>query len=181
MIVRIASSQFDRSLRRGFITLALVVTAACSIVGCSRVDRSLQVTSNPPGALVYLNGQESGRTPMNKSFVWYGTYDVQLRKEGYKTLTTKEKVWAPWWQVPPIDFVADLLPFPLHDQHKKSYTLTPVTDSPEDTADLLARGERLREQLQSSREKETRAKQDEAVNAAATKAAGEEAPSTKPQ
>src|SRR3954463_11491299 len=125
--------------RYAFPTLFILLLPA--IVGCSRVDRSLQVTSNPPGALVYLNGEEAGRTPMNKSFVWYGTYDVQLRKEGYKTLSTKEQVWAPWWQIPPIDFVADLLPFPLHDQHKKSYTLTPATEEPEDTTDLLARGE----------------------------------------
>jgi hypothetical protein len=164
---------------------ALPLTSALLVVlmiaGCSRVDRSLQVTSSPPGALVYLNGQEAGRTPMNKAFVWYGTYDVQVRKEGYKTLTTKEKVWAPWWQVPPFDLIADLLPIPLHDQHKKSYTLTPMTDEPEDTADLLARGERMREQLQGSREKETRAQQDEAAAAAAEKSAVGEKPMTKPQ
>jgi hypothetical protein len=145
----------------------LFVAFALSLVtggGCARVERSLQVTSNPPGALVYLNGQEAGRTPMNKAFVWYGTYDVQLRKDGYKTLTTKEQVWAPWWQIPPIDLIADILPFPLHDQHKKSYTLTPMApDSPEETADLLARGQRLSTQLQGSREKETKEKQDAAL------------------
>src|SRR5688500_8387276 len=69
--------------------------------GC--VQRTLQVESDPPGALVYLNGEEAGRTPMRKNFVWYGTYDVQLRKEGYHTLSRETKVWAPWWQWPPID------------------------------------------------------------------------------
>jgi hypothetical protein len=153
----------------------LMVGTSAGGFGCSRVERSLQVTSDPPGALVYLNGQEAGRTPMNRSFIWYGTYDVQLRKEGYKTLTTKEKVWAPWWQVPPIDLVADLLPFPLRDQHKKSYTLTPFTDAPEETGELLARGERLRGQLQGSREKETREKQE-----AALRGETEKAPTIKP-
>ena len=49
--------------------------------GCG-VERTLQIESNPPGALVHLNGEEVGRTPMRKAFVWYGTYDVQLRKDG---------------------------------------------------------------------------------------------------
>ena len=63
--------------------LGLLLLFVAAVTGCNRVERNLQVTSNPPGALVYLNGQEAGRTPMNKSFVWYGTYDVQVRKEGY--------------------------------------------------------------------------------------------------
>jgi hypothetical protein len=155
--------------------LSLLIVASAAATGCSRVERSLQVTSDPPGALVYLNGQEAGRTPMNKSFVWYGTYDVQLRKEGYKTLSTKEKVWAPWWQVPPIDLVADLLPLPLKDQHKKSYKLTPMSDAPEETTELLARGERLRGQLEGSHEKDTRATQEAALRgeAPAASPAGE--------
>jgi hypothetical protein len=129
----------------------LLAGLAVTGVGCNRVERNLQVTSNPPGALVYLNGQEAGRTPMNKSFVWYGTYDVKVRKEGYKTVSAKEDVWAPWWQVPPLDLVADLLPFPTRDQHKLHYTLVAATEDPGDTQELVGRGERMRGQLTGSR------------------------------
>jgi len=62
-----------------FRPLALLVLPLAA-GGC--VHRTLEVESNPPGALVYLNGEEVGRTPMRKEFLWYGTYDVQLRKEG---------------------------------------------------------------------------------------------------
>ena len=86
----------------------LAAAAACS--------GSLTVKSDPPGALVYLNGEEVGRTPMTRDFTWYGTYDVELRKEGYETLKTSGKVIAPWWQWVPIDLFAELLP--LHDQRE---------------------------------------------------------------
>src|ERR1043165_4777491 len=55
--------------------------------GCVR--RTLTVTTDPPGAVIYLNGVEAGRTPLERDFVFYGTYDVAVRKEGYETLKTK--------------------------------------------------------------------------------------------
>ena len=70
--------------------------------GCVR--RTLTVTTDPPGALIYLNGVEAGRTPLERDFVYYGTYDVAVRKEGYETLKTQGKVIAPWWQWVPFDF-----------------------------------------------------------------------------
>ena len=114
--------------------------------GC--VQRTLQVESDPPGALVYLNGEEAGRTPMRKNFVWYGTYDVQLRKEGYHTLSRKTRVWAPWWQWPPIDLFAELLP--LEDKHFARYTLKPVTAEEMDPRQVLARAVSMRRRLKSS-------------------------------
>src|SRR5689334_506012 len=95
-----------------------VLLVVCAILlfggmtGCVR--RTLTVTSDPPGALLYLNGVEVGRTPIERDFIFYGTYDVALRKEGYETLKTKGKVIAPWWQWVPIDFPAEFLP--LHDR-----------------------------------------------------------------
>ena len=114
--------------------------------GC--VHRTLQVDSSPPGALVYLNGEEVGRTPMRKEFLWYGTYDVQLRKEGYETLTAEEKVWAPWWQWPPIDLFAEALP--LEDNHVAHYTMKPVTAQITDPQQVLGRAVQMRRKLKSS-------------------------------
>ena len=118
--------------------------------GCG-VERTLQIESNPPGALVHLNGEEVGRTPMRKAFVWYGTYDVQLRKEGYRTLDAETKVWAPWWQIPPIDLVAELIPLPLQDNHVVSYRMNPVTERQTDPEQVIARAVGMRGQLRSSR------------------------------
>jgi len=97
--------------------LAVVLTAA----GCVR--RSMSIQTEPPGALVYLNGEEVGRTPLQRDFLWYGTYEVVIRKEGNETLRTRQKVIAPWWQWPPFDLFAEL--FPLDDKRSYQYTLTP--------------------------------------------------------
>jgi hypothetical protein len=134
-------------------TTRLIAPALCLLAlpllgGC--VERTLQVTSEPSGALVYLNGDEVGRTPMRKNFLWYGTYDVELRKEGYETKVAEAKVWAPWWQIPPIDLLAELVPLPLQDNHAVSYTLEPVTPEQVDPQRVIDRGVQLRGRLRSS-------------------------------
>jgi hypothetical protein len=131
---------------RSFIFLGALATLVFA-PGCVR--RSLTVTSDPPGALVYLNGQEFGRTPVTRDFTWYGDYDVALRKEGYETLKTSGKVIAPWWQWVPFDLTAEMLP--LHDRQKLSYKLKPTTEAAVEPQVLLSRAEQLRGELQSSR------------------------------
>jgi hypothetical protein len=133
-------------LRPGRLFRPLAVLAALASGGCAH--RTLQIDSDPQGALVYLNGEEVGRTPMRKEFLWYGTYDVQLRKEGYETLSRKEKVWAPWWQWPPIDLFAEALP--LEDNHVARYTMKPMTAQTTDPQQVLGRAVRMRSRLKSS-------------------------------
>lgn len=98
--------------------------AALAVAGCVR--RELTIESEPPGALVFLNDQEIGRTPVTRSFTFYGTYDVVLRLDGYETLKTKKLVLAPWWQWVPIDLAAELLP--LTDRQRARFVLTPLAD-----------------------------------------------------
>jgi hypothetical protein len=129
---------------RVFIALLLPLLVAS---GCVR--RSLTVKSDPPGALVYLNGVEVGRTPMTRDFTWYGTYDVVLRKEGYETLKTEGKVIAPWWQWVPIDLFAEALP--LRDRHELSYRMRPYAAATVDPQQMLSRAEGMQKQLRSSR------------------------------
>jgi hypothetical protein len=128
------------------IVIALLL-APLLLTGCVR--RALTVTSDPPGALVHLNGVEVGRTPMTRDFTWYGTYDVVLRKEGYETLKTQGKVIAPWWQWVPIDLFAELLP--LHDQRELAYTMKPYSEASVDPQLMLSRAEQMETKLQSSK------------------------------
>ncbi len=116
--------------------------------GC--VQRTMHVQSDPPGALVFMNGQEIGRTPLARDFTWYGTYDVQVRKEGYQTLSTKTRLVAPIWQWPPLDLLAELWPGRLKDQRYLSYTLEPASTQPADPGAIVARAESLRGKLKSS-------------------------------
>jgi hypothetical protein len=132
-------------------TAAMAVLAVGGIGGgCNRVQQTMQINSDPPGALVYLNLQEVGRTPLNRDFVWYGDYDVRLRLEGYETLKTHERVIAPWWNWVPFDLVANVLPLPLKDNRTFTYTLKPLDPSKDDPAGLMKRADYLKGKLESS-------------------------------
>ncbi len=124
------------------------VLAAALFSGC--VEQEMTIESNPPGALVFLNDQELGRTPLTRDFKWHGDYDVQLRLEGYQTLKTHHKVKEPWWNDVPFDLLANLWPFALRDSQHMSFNLTPVDASQDQPQNLLARAEDMRGQLESS-------------------------------
>lgn len=125
----------------------LVLPLLAALLACSTacVRRELQIHSNPEGALVYLNGEEVGRTPATRPFTFYGTYDIVLRMDGYRTLKTKKLVLAPWWQWVPFDLPAELLP--LTDRERLSFDLTPTTQRVVDPDELVLRAREMREKL----------------------------------
>ncbi len=90
-------------------TAPLLLTVLCLLsLGC--VQRTISITSEPSGALVYLNDQEVGRTPVKVPFTFYGVYDVRMEADGYHPLWTKQKAEAPWWETPGIDLLAEAVP-----------------------------------------------------------------------
>ncbi|MBI1337723.1 MAG: PEGA domain-containing protein [Phycisphaera sp.] len=89
-------------------TIVGVVLVGALISGC--VERTITVTSEPSGALTYINDQEVGRTPVTVPFRFYGTYDVRLEKDGYTTLWTQAKARAPVWEYPGPDLLAEAVP-----------------------------------------------------------------------
>lgn len=88
--------------------LLLLAVPCLSVVGC--VQRTISITSEPAGALVFLNDEEVGRTPVTVPFTFYGVYDVRMEAEGYHPLWTKHKAKAPWWETPGIDLFAEMVP-----------------------------------------------------------------------
>lgn len=123
----------------------LIVGGASVFIGAGCVQRKLTVTSEPSGALVYLNNREAGRTPFSTDFLWYGEYEVVVRKEGYQTIVAKKNVIAPWWQFPPIDLFAEITPPRKVDAHTLSFTLTPVEEV--SASAILERATEMRKQL----------------------------------
>jgi hypothetical protein len=115
--------------------------------GC--VQRTLTVRTDPPGALVYMNDQEIGRSPVTRYFLWYGFYDIEVRLPGYQSIKTVAPVIAPWWQIVPIDLIAEM--FPVTDHHELFYTLHPPIEQDVDPKLLVRRGEELQKELRSSR------------------------------
>ena len=120
---------------------------AAAAAGC--VERRYTVTSDPPGALVYRNGVPLGSTPVDDSYVYHGTYDFTLIKDGYETLQVKQKIDPPWYEVPPLDFIAEnVWPFKLRDVREFNYQLQPMRVArPEEVFDrageLRSRGQTL--------------------------------------
>jgi hypothetical protein len=76
--------------------------------GCS--TRTIAITSEPPGAIVWLNDVEVGRTPLEADFQHYGDYDVRLRLEGYVPIATHRVAQTPVQEVPPLDLLLAWMP-----------------------------------------------------------------------
>jgi len=81
--------------------------AAVLLTGC--VERRLTIHTEPQGAIVTLNDQEIGVSPVTVPFNWYGDYWVRISKDGYETLNTHRKLKAPLHDYPPFDFFAEIL------------------------------------------------------------------------
>ena len=104
--------------------IALAILAATLPSGC--VHRRLTIRSNPPGALVYLDGRELGYTPVATDFTHYGTREIRMVKDGYETATLLQPVRAPWYQRFPFDLISDNFLFShVQDRHEFSYQLQP--------------------------------------------------------
>lgn len=125
--------------------LLLATAAAIALVGVTGcVRRTISISTQPPHALVFLNDQEIGRSTVTTDFLWYGDYDVIIRKEGYQTLKTNWEIKAPWYQMIPFDFFAEVLwPGHIHDQHSRHFVLEPA--EPPSTEQLTERAMEARD------------------------------------
>jgi hypothetical protein len=121
--------------------VAVALLACVCLPGCVR--RRLTVRSNPPGALVYIDDQPIGYTPVSTPYVYYGTRKIQLIKDGYKTETVMQRFPPPWYEVPPLDFASEnLWPGELRDQRVLDFQLVPQPIVPREQ--LLSQAENLR-------------------------------------
>ena len=120
----------------------LVVVLALPAVGCVR--RRLNVRTNPPGALVYVDNQQIGTTPCSVDFTYYGTREIRLVRPGYETLTVNQPIPTPWYEYIPLDFVSEnLVPTKIRDNRTVTYDLAPQVIVP--PQQLVDRGNQLRQ------------------------------------
>lgn len=114
-------------------TPAILLTLAAGAVttlagqnGCVR--RTMTIRTVPEGAIVRLNDQDVGLTPVTVDFTWYGDYDIEFEKPGYETVRTHHRINAPWYQLPVIDLFAEaFVPYTIHDHHEFEETLSPTS------------------------------------------------------
>ncbi len=126
--------------RRALIAAAALLVAGGLLGGCVR--RTISISSDPSGAMVWLNDREVGRTPVEVDFDHYGTYDVRLERDGYEPMMTSGKANAPWWDTVVLDLLAEAVPGTLTSRVEWHYVMQPVDD---DRDGLIDRARQLRE------------------------------------
>lgn len=130
-------------------THCLLLAAVLVTAGSGCVSRRLSIVSDPPGALVEVDGQRLGYTPVSMDFTYYGTREVTLSMPGYETLTVQQKTPTPWYQVFPAEFVSDNLALThLTDRHTFRYRLLPLGPEADNEVSLTDRGRNFRSQAQ---------------------------------
>lgn len=134
-------------MRGGRVMMAAVLAGAAACAG-GCLQRRIVVTSEPSGAVVWINDQEVGRTPVETGFTFYGDYDVRLRKEGYEPVSGARRARSPWYEYPGPDLVASAIPAPIRTTVRWHYVLTPLPPpTPEEREALRERAEAFRAEL----------------------------------
>jgi hypothetical protein len=120
--------------------LGLTLTSGC-------VERRFVVETDPPGAMVQVNGRPLGITPVDGRFDYYGTYHFTIIHEDTGTLQVDQKVPAPVYEYFPIDFFTEnLWPFHVQDVRHFRYNLPPKSQP--NTDQLLDEATRQRQRGQ---------------------------------
>ena len=115
-------------------------------LGCVR--RRMTIRTNPPGAMVYIDDQPIGVTPLSTAFTYYGVRSIKIFKDRFRTETKFHRFSPPWYQIPPLDFVTEnFWPFEIRDERVLEFQLVPQAEV--STAALRERGETLRANVRS--------------------------------
>ena len=70
-------------MKKLFLLPLLVIFA----VACNTMQESVEITSMPEGADVYINGENRGQTPLRVALDKDSTYEIIITKAGYKPQT----------------------------------------------------------------------------------------------
>lgn len=141
-------------VRRGIVPVPAV---ALVVVGQGCLERYIVVTSDPPGAIVELNGEEVGRTPTRTAFTYYGVYDLRLSREGFEPVHDRlDASQAPPWDWPGLDLIAELLPVPFSHTVERHVELAPSDAASNEPGALAERAEAMRRRALRIAEEESR-------------------------
>ncbi len=132
----------------------IIVAAVFAFSGC--VTRSITVKTEPSNALVYIDNELIGESPVTMPFTFYGTRKIMIeRKDEDGALTHErtiafEKIKAPTYQIFPLDFFSELLwPFKIKDDQVFSYNLVELESLSikERQAKMLNNADELRQRV----------------------------------
>lgn len=128
----------------------LLIAMLLVLPGC--LQRRIRVTSEPPGAVVWVNDTEIGRTPAETTFTFFGDYDVRLALDGYEPVHEMRRAKAPLHEYPGPDLIAAALPVKFKTLIEWHFDLAPSLEAslPADQleAEMVERARRLRRQTE---------------------------------
>jgi hypothetical protein len=134
--------------------LLILVAIIFAFSGC--VTRSLTVKTEPSNALVYIDDELIGESPVTMPFTYYGTRKIMIeRKDEDGVLTHErtiafEKIKAPIYEVFPLDFFSEIVwPLKLKDDQVLSYNLVALEplSIKEQQEKVLKNAEELRQRV----------------------------------
>ena len=117
--------------------------AAIILSGC--VERQLTINTEPQGAMVVLNDEEIGNSPVTVSFEWYGDYNMRVSKEGFETLKTHRELKRPWYDGFPFDLLTLLNPERTVDSYEWTFELEPKKEINREA--LIQKAQELKDKL----------------------------------
>jgi len=117
--------------------------------GC--VQRKLTINTEPSGALITLNDEEIGTSPVTVGFEWYGDYSIIVSKAGYETLKTDRKLKRPVHDYFPFDLFYDLFGSNRIDDYAWNFQLAPYQAPQRD--ELINAAENMRKDTVAELEK----------------------------
>jgi hypothetical protein len=107
--------------------MAVLPAVMLLVCGCGSVQRELTIKTQPAGAVVLLNDEEIGTSPVTAAFNWYGDYNIRISLEGYETLITHRNLKAPWYDYPPFDLLRLIWPARTTDSYEWAFELKEVS------------------------------------------------------
>ncbi|MGI9475023.1 MAG: PEGA domain-containing protein [Rubripirellula sp.] len=123
----------------------LWIATLCIIAFSGCVRRRMTVRTSPPGATVSVDNQVIGTTPAATSFVYYGTREFRIEKDGFQTETIRRRFNPPWYEWPVLDFMSETLwPGEIRDERIIDVQLVEQTLEP--TENVVQRADSLRTQ-----------------------------------
>jgi hypothetical protein len=76
-------------------------------MGCNSVKRRIIVRTQPEGALVSIDRQAVGYSPVSVPFDYYGTRLIQLQKDGFETIEVEQRIAPPFYDSFPVSFFTE--------------------------------------------------------------------------
>ena len=123
--------------------LAAAVLLVVLLTGC--VERRLTIVTEPSAAVVWLNDEEIGVTPVTVNFNWYGDYNIRLEKPGYEILNTHKLLERPTHDRFPLDFFAEVLwPGTIEDFYTWTFQMDPFQQA--SAEELIEQANEMRDQ-----------------------------------